>query len=122
MTQKSADILDLMRMIALRPQMYGTPQASHGLVLAFAIVVLTEELGGPPATNLRTAYRLVEEATFDVTRERSQGVERCDEIRTPESSVSYEAFTRHTDLFLDMLKSHVGRVSAKGRIKDEDND
>ncbi len=126
MTRKSSSIFDLMRSISLRPSMYGTPQATHGLVFALAIVVLTEELGGELAENLKVADGLLYEAMSDVIRERSEGLELCDERTTPELRVSYEAFRRHTDVFLRLLENHIDNVKTNGqrrttRTYDEDN-
>ena len=98
-----------MRLVANHPAMYGTPQAASGQIQAYAVVVLNEELGDGIAASCPVAYTLV---TADVIRERSQGVELCDESRVPQTTVSYDAFTRHGNLFLDLLESHIERVRA----------
>src|SRR5271165_2998431 len=111
MSERSQELLALIRSIGERPSMYGSPQAAHGQILACAAFVLKEELGGELAPHLPLASALVKESAEEVVEAPSQLVELCDErIVAPGVHVSYQAVTRHTVVFLQLLKGHIEAV------------
>ncbi len=90
--------------------MYGGPESASGMVLMCGAVILCEELGGAFEPYLVLASRIARNATLDVPRESStQSVELCYESLSPSLIVSYEALSRHTKRFLELLE---GQLSA----------
>jgi hypothetical protein len=104
MTRIGEEILELMHAIQLRPTMYGYEQSVSGMVVALAAVLLRQEIQRPFGQAWPTVTELVREATKDVPCHPTVIPELCHEQIEPQVRLSYEAFKRHTRLFLDLLE------------------
>jgi hypothetical protein len=116
MTQIGKEILELLHSIQLRPSMYGSPLAVSGMVEALAVVLLRQEIQRPfGGANWGTLIELIREATKEVPCLPSEVPELSLEQIEPRRRLSYEAFSRHTGLFLDLFESFLVREEAASR-------
>ena len=116
MRTTTAEILELIRLIAKHPAMFAeTPESAGGQIEALAAVALAENSSRSlQIANCDVGRILVPEAVTDVPRSRSLGVALCDECAVPRRT-SFEAVTRHTEALLKVLASYgVGAEESGG--------
>lgn len=119
MLQLGDALVDLIRSITLRPEMFSTtPEMADGLVVGLAWVAVSQATQLPIERCAHDVRAMVQEATRDICKSDCYPIMLCEASLDPHC-ISFDAFREHGSKFVELLRHRVKSANSMdaGRMR-----